>query len=436
MIELSEVDKGHELTSIDPDLIILRAPVEISFTGNSIEIKNLWTFFSFKRLSKKILGQIQKRSGVLVRQFLNEVGYKDVDVEVDVKIGNRTSTITINFKEDVLDKKMVANLIKHMFSLMCFEVPEYSIREYKLMPISEDKYNFFIVLVPYKRSARLFNVLDKLLKYPYITLPDEYGVYYSSEFGEENINEPPSILNMTLAPANFKTQQHLAKFSMPLAETRGETTPEVLLQLGTNRLELLRFLSETSSHLEQLITQAIKDIANIVDRFSDLKPICRLLQLLHKTLHSGKLIKDDVAMVIDTIEELMGSEIRLDGLRTLLNHFQMIYNNFLLAEKLEEISIMRAMLRKIEKTFRGGRSKADLRGIPALWHEFMIVGSIITKCRKRIVNLGSGKAIYISPHEWKFLSDELGIPDNAKAEIKVIKRPDGKKCIVVDFLAD
>ncbi|MCR8501487.1 MAG: hypothetical protein QXY55_03365 [Candidatus Korarchaeota archaeon] len=430
MKELSKVSSSYDSMTINPDLIVLKAPVEISLTRNSINIKNLWTFFSFKRLSKRLIANIRRQSEVLTRQFLSAMGYRDINIEVGLRIHDKTSELVIKFEDQILDRDFATNLIKHMFSLTCFEIPEYSIREYKLVPISEDKLNFFVVLVPYKRSfLKMFDALSNLLKYPYVTLPNEQGEYYSSELGEDNINEPPKILSTLLNSVNIRGPFNVG------SQTPITALQEVIFAPEVESLKPLRPSNRALDHIETVLTQAIKDIASIIDRFENPKPVYELLQLLHRTLNCEKLTKDDAITAINILEEIAEPAIELSGLKGLLDYFRGIYNEFLLAEKLEDISIMRAILRRIERTIcRSGKFRIDSRGIPLLCHAFIITGSIVGKLHKKLINLGSGKAIYLNSDEWRCISEEFGVPENVKVEVKIVKRLDGRKCLIVDFI--
>ncbi len=417
--EVEEFDSTSDTMIIRPDLVVFKSPVEISFTESYLNVRNLWTFFSFKRLSKRIARRIRRFARILVRKFLDDVGYRDVKASVNIRFDAKTSNFTVNFGgEAILDKKLVVDFTKYAFSLTCFRIPEYSIKEYKLMPVSEGDYKFFVILTPYRRNlSKTLDVLKDILKYPYVTLPNEEGTYFLSGFGEDNINEPPRIIDRLVS------LMHLREifFAKKLSDLYSQITSP----------------SKLNNHSEPIMARAIKEIVGLMDYFEDPKPIYRLLQFMHKIFGVERPTKDDLLAIINLLDDMTKKREGLDALKKLYKYFRSLYDEFLLIERIEELGIIRAALRRLSKMVCvSSKGKIDIRGIPAFIHEFVLAGSILAKYQKELINLGGGKAIYISPHEWRCISRELGIAEKAKLEIKIVKRPDGRKYLVISFLND
>ena len=417
--EVEEFDSTSDTMIIRPDLVVFKSPVEISFTESYLNVRNLWTFFSFKRLSKRIARRIRRFARILVRKFLDDVGYRDVKASVNIRFDAKTSNFTVNFGgEAILDKKLVVDFTKYAFSLTCFRIPEYSIKEYKLMPVSEGDYKFFVILTPYRRNlSKTLDVLKDILKYPYVTLPNEEGTYFLSGFGEDNINEPPRIIDRLVS------LMHLREifFAKKLSDLYSQITSP----------------SKLNNHSEPIMARAIKEIVGLMDYFEDPKPIYRLLQFMHKIFGVERPTKDDLLAIINLLDDMTKKREGLDALKKLYKYFRSLYDEFLLIERIEELGIIRAALRRLSKMVCvSSKGKIDIRGIPAFIHEFVLAGSILAKYQKELINLGGGKAIYISPHEWRCISRELGIAEKAKLEIKIVKRPDGRKYLIISFLND
>ncbi len=417
--EVEEFDSTSDTVIIRPDLVVFKSPVEISFTESYLNVRNLWTFFSFKRLSKRIARRLHRSVGILVRRFLDNVGYRDVEAHVSLEFDAKTSNFVVSFgNEEILDRKLAMNLTKYAFSSMCFRLPEYSIREYRLLPISEGDYKFFIVLTPYRRDlSRTLDVLKDILKYPYVTLPNDEGTYFLSGFGEDNLNEPPRIID------KLASLMHLREifFAKKLSDLYSQIT-------SPNR---------PNNYSEPIMARAIKELVDLMDYFEDPKPIYRLLQFMHKVFGVERPTKEDLLAIINLLDDMTKKCEGLDALKKLYKYFRSLYDEFLLIERIEELGIIRAALRKLSKMVCvSSKEKIDIRGIPAFLHEFVLAGSILAKYRKELINLGGGKAIYISPHEWRCISRELSIAEKAKLEIKIVKHPDGRKYLVISFLND
>lgn len=404
---------------ISPDHVVLKSPIQIFLTERRIGIRNLWTFFSFKRLSKRVVRRINSMIGVLVRRFLDAIGYKDVDADVNLNFEAKTSWFIVSFKEeDIMDKKLAIEFTKYTFSKTCLRMPEYSVREYKLMPFSEGEYRFFVVLAPYSRElSQTLNTLNEILKYPYVTLPNNEGIYYLSGYGEDNINEPPKIIDRLT---------NLMRLRYIFIENKISDLYSQILPANQNQ-----------SSSSPLMAQAIKEIVQLIDYFNDTKPIYKLLQVLHKVLGVNRPSKEDLASAIDLLENIIGNREGFEALNRLYKYLQSLYDELLLIERIEEIGVIRATLRRLNKMLCiGDRGRIDIRGIPGFINDFILTGSVLARYQREPINLGSGKAIYIGPREWECISKELGITEKSRLEIKIVKRHDGKKYLVISFPND
>lgn len=406
---------------IKPDNLVFKNPIEIFYQENMIMINNLLTFFSFKKPSNRLRTRLEFTISRIVKRLIKKKGHGCAEPRIKLSLSEKTSNLHIRLPEEgLIEKNEAIYITKRVFSKTCQNMPEYSVREYHLLPMTEDYYTFFILLTPYGPEIKnTLNTLRKVLEYPFITLPDARGEYYSSEWEEDSIFGTPRIIQRKL----LGTIRTMCQFTL---------NREVATYKSADRLDNSFFASP------EFIASIFKELAQAIMSVEDTKRIQDLLEIINKFMRNEIWDPRDIERAFNCLSKLVKGE-SSTALSKLFDYFHTLINEIKIFETLEKICIARSVIKRITRAIsQNPNGKMTTRNIVnMLFKNYLLTGSIISKKRKRLINLGGGKAIYISPKEWKLILSEMNnISEEAKIELKIVRRSDGKKSIVIEIIEE
>lgn len=420
-----EICGSSDVYVIKPDNIVFKNPIEIFYQENKIVINNLLTFFSFKKPSNRLRARLELTISKIIRKIIKKRGYRNIRPNVRLTLSEKTSNLSISLpEEELIEKKEVIDVTKSLFSKTCQDVPDYSVREYYLLPMSEDYYTFFILLMPYRPEIKnTLDTLRKILDYPFVTLPDEKGEYYSSEWKEDNLFGAPRIVQKKLL--GVVRTVYRSNLKGDVAKIYGHIGGELINDFLTSP----EFLSTIFKELAQTITST-----------ADARRFHEFLGIINKFMRNEILDPKDIERAFNCLNGLI-REKNNSALSKLCDYFQALTSEIKLFESLEKVCIARSAIKKISRIInqesRLGRNIKARNIVNTLFRSYLLTGSVIAKRRKKLINLGGGKAIYISPREWKILLAGINnIGEEAKIELKIIRRSDGKKSIVIEVIEE
>ncbi len=414
--------QSSDVFVINPDNIVVKSPIRILYQEEKIGIENLLTFFSFRRISARLRRLIEHAAQRAITNFIKAKGYGDIELKVDLNFMEKTTNLMIRLpEEEIIDKNETIDVTGHLFSLTCRNIPEYSIREYFLLPMSDDYLRFFVLLVSYKPEIKdTLENLNKILTYPFFTLPNDKGEYYSSEWDKDNIYVPPKIMRLIVF--------HKASRYMFDNDIYG----------GQN--QIIDYCYQPSQYMRPLtkdfIAKLLKDLAHLIDDPTFTSVVKDILEVANKLLTGQPIDRAEVRKVIKILSGITKGDKEKNTLNSLLRYLKSFLREMELFENLENICVARAVLRRISSILSNVHNKTNLRRISANFlRNYFFAGSIAVRTRKRLINLGGGKAIYLSPREWAMLIKDKNITnDKVRIELKIVKRCDGRKSIVIDII--
>ncbi len=417
----SSAEDVSDIFVIRPDRVVIKTPIRVLYSEEQIRIENLFTFFSFRRIGVRLRDRIRRITKKSMTDFLCMRGY-DVEPEVNIFFSEKALDVTIRFpEEELVEKKDATNVASHLFSDTCRHIPGYSIREYHLLPVISEYVSLFVLLMSYQpRMQSTLKTLRRILKYPFVTLPNDRGEYYSSLWEHDNLYSVPSIARSLWQ----RIKDDLCSRQTSTIRSRNLLTP----------------LSKTERKeaLIDMLAGVLKDVVHILDRVGEKKAIREILGLINKIISGEELTKDEIVRGVSVLSETIKHYPSEGTLKLFLDFLNNTLREIEFFETLEHVCTTRLFLRKLTRMLNNQRVLPSGGDIPLVFDGFFISGTVTRRRRKHIINLGGGKAIYISPREWRTIIEELNISDidKAKIELKIVKRLDGKKSIVIDFVED
>lgn len=385
-------NSGRIMVSIKPDNLIFKDEIKFLFENEYLIIDNLIKFYSYRYPSRRVLSRIENILG----SFVGKRTSLGVVSSFDISVYERTTSISISFSgAPKINHRAVMCFARKLFSSIINSIPEFAIREYNLLPLTESNYHLIVLLIPYNSNNKsTFEIVKTLIKGTVATLPNDSGDYFLSWYGIDNINSPPRILERII---------HLLLDKNNLENS-----------ILTNKQNMALF---------------IREVAKFADRIDDFTLVRELLTVIHNIFGGIPLEKDHVEKALKLLETLRQKYKDLGKLTDIYLHLQNLKDRLDLLEKLEEITIIRVILRRLSKLLN--TNKKPLIG--TLQHYFL-AGTVIKSCKRKIIKLGGGKAIYLSPSEWKTIVGELNLKEGEELEIKIIKKADGTKTLVLEII--
>jgi len=303
----SNVEGSKDVLIIDPDRIIIKSPIKVLYQEEEIEIRNLLTFFSFRRISVRLREKIRKAATSSVRNFVCEKGYNDVEPRVELNFAEKTSRLTIKFPhDDIVEKGEVLGFVSHIFSGTCKNIPEYSVREYHLMPLISEYINLFVLLLPYRPDIKsALDTLKRILKYPFVTLPNAQGIYYSTVCEQDNLYSLPHLVKEMVRQIRCDVGRNEALSSLIRSSIESRGGQRVYIDVGEHTIPL------------QFVIRVLKNVVHVIDKIEDKGVIQEILQLTNKLLKGEDLTKREIMDGIRIITKAIDVNPNEDALRQL-----------------------------------------------------------------------------------------------------------------------
>jgi len=393
-------DGSSDLLIIRPDNLVIKTPIRIFYQEERIDIDNLLTFFSFRRVSDRLRRRIELAVGRTIRRFVRRRGYGGAEPNVTVVFSEKTSKLSVELPdESIIEKKDIMGLAKAVFSRTCQDIPEYAVREYRLLPVLEEYLNFFVLLIPYRPELReTLQTLKSILSCPFVTLPGPSGEYYSSMWNEDSLYGPPSAVRRILVYEKNRSAENEDAIS------------------------------------QEFVASILKELAHLTDPINDAEALQEILNLTSKILGQTMPSVEEVRNVINHIRRIVGGR-KAEALSKLCEYLNGLLERAQALETLENIYVTRAVLRRIMRILTSGERGIG-RGGASIFRSYLLAGRVLSRRKKRLINLGAGKAIYLSPKEWRTITSTLSDIENIRVEMKIVSSNDGRRSIVIEFLEE
>jgi len=391
---------SSDVMVINPDKIVVKSPIKIFYEEEKLGIENLLTFFSFRRISSRLRELIEHTTTYAIKRFVMEKGYKGVVPDVTMDFEEKTTRLVIKFpEEEIIEKNETINVTGYLFSSTCQRIPEYSIREYFLLPFSDNFRQFFVLLVSYRPEIReTLNNLNKILKYPYFTLPNERGEYYSSEWNSDNLYGLPMILRKIVRRvANILER----RYQSDIAKQQGSIN-RMSYESGVD----YRYICPLDT---DFIARLLKDLAHLINNSESASIVKDVLEITNRIIKNQPLTRQEIIRVVSFLKKIINAGERGESLEELLEHLTSFLEEMELFETLENICIVRATLRRINRAIDAKNIDRmnPKKIVTTLFRNYFFAGTVAAKSKKNLINLGGGKAIYLSPREWNIIAKDV-----------------------------